>query len=99
MIIEIIKIIPTFIVSLIGAYISYLLDKKYDYVNTIKNKLKLNGLKSIVFYIGIMSLLVVLIPYLLIVKLHISKQITLGLVGFIVGICCYSALDYKNIIG
>ena len=97
MLMDIIKFIPSFIMTLLSAYISYLLDQKYDYVRKINSKLGLNKMTSIMFYIGIMSLLMFAVIYVLMLNLHISKEITKGIVSFIIGICIYSAMDYKKI--
>jgi len=95
---RIIEFIPFFALAIISAYMSYLLDKKYDYVTRINRRLNLNGITSIVLYIGTMSLIMFFVPYVVIVKLLASKYIAYVIVSLIIGICCYSAMDYKNTI-
>ena len=93
----IIEFIPFFVLTLISAYMSYKLDKRYDYVTRINRRLNLNKITSVALYIGSMSFLMFLVPYVVIVKLLASKYIAYMIVSFIVGICCYSAMDYQNI--
>lgn len=82
--------------SMISAYLGYLLDKKYDYVSKLNRKLKIGKSINTLFYIGIMSLLMFIVPYVIVVKLLASKYIAYIIVSFIVGICCYSAMEYRR---
>ncbi|MBN2899885.1 MAG: hypothetical protein JXO44_14040 [Clostridia bacterium] len=93
----ILEYVPFLVLGLCSAYYAHKLDVKYDYVSRLNKKLKLKSYFAIVFYIGLMSLLMFLVPYVSIVKLGMSKYISYLLVSVTCGFCCYSATDYKQL--
>lgn len=99
MILEILEFVPFLVISMISAFYAYKLDVKYCYTCRINSKLGLKNSKSAIFYIGLMSLLMFLVPYIVVIKLGITKYIGYFIISVICGICCYSAMDYKNIVG
>ena len=97
MLLEISAYIPFLIVSMISAFYAYKLDVKYSYVGKINKKLGLKHFGAIFFYIGLMSLSMFFVPYILVIKLGVVKYIATLVMSIICGMCCYSAMDYKSI--
>ncbi len=95
--IEIFEYVLILIVSVLFAYLAYITDLKTDYVERINKKLRLGEKTSSIFYIGIMSLLMFVIPYVMVFQLNVSKKITLCIVGAVLGICCYSAMNWSKL--
>jgi H+/Cl- antiporter ClcA len=99
MILEVIEYIPFVMMAAISAFCAYKLDSQFSYVRKINSKLRLKSSISALFYIGLMSLLMFLVPYVVVVKLEMTKYIAYLIMSVVCGICCYSAMDYRGIVG
>jgi cytochrome c biogenesis protein CcdA len=96
MISGILQLLPLIGLAIMSAYISYKMDMKYSYVEKINKKYNFDENKSMLFFLGLMVVMMVLVPGLLVLGLGMSRNVPYVLVSLIVGFCCYSALDYKE---
>lgn len=92
------QLLPIFILSILSAYAAYKLDVKFSFVHAINDKFGFNENQSMAFFIVIMCIFMVLVPFTLIRVMNLSRNIAYVIVSIIVGVCCYSALDYKEIL-
>ncbi len=92
------QLVPIIILAFISAYVAYKFDVKHSFVHKINDKFGFNENQSMVFFIVVMIVLMVIVPYVLVVLMKLSRNTAYIIVSIIVGICCYSALDYKEIL-
>ncbi len=94
----ILQFVPIILLSILSAYVAYKVDVKFSFVHAINDKFGFNENQSMGFFIILMCVLMALVPFIVVSVMNLSRNIAYLIVSIIVGICCYSALDYKEVL-
>lgn len=94
----ILQLLPIFALAILSAYVAYKMDVKHSFVHAVNKRFGFSENQSMMFFIVIMCVSMALVPFVLIVLLNQSRNLAYVIVSVIVGFCCYSAMDYKEIL-